>query len=138
MAEVSWRNFVTGAALAGTVSVMATGASRTASAADHPGGGGFMAASSNMEDGPGSHEKKQPCIQRICAVCEVTGGGEKVYGIAVEYDVNIDSDQPAFRHLHSSCFSCRQRFLRGYAAGAEQKRHDSRRTAAPCHGGLHK
>lgn len=100
MAEVSRRNFVTGAALAGTVSVMATGASRTASAADHPGGGGFMAASSNMEDGPGPHEKKQPGIQRICAVCEVTGGGEKVYGIAVEYDVNIDPT-----NLHSDTYT---------------------------------
>ena len=36
-------------------------------------------------DGP-----KTPGVQGIIAVCEVTGGGEKVYAIAVQYDVEID------------------------------------------------
>ncbi len=47
-----------------------------------------MAASSRPE-GPGSAPKK-PGLQGITAVCEVTGGGEKVYAVAVEYDVNIN------------------------------------------------
>ncbi len=34
--------------------------------------------------------KKGPGIQSIYALCEVTGGGQKVYGIAVEYDAVID------------------------------------------------
>lgn len=48
-----------------------------------------MAAS---EKGVAQHggPSKGPGIQRIYALCEVTGGGEKIYGIAVEYDADID------------------------------------------------
>lgn len=50
--------------------------------------GGFQAAS-----GPGGprREKTGPGVQGIYALCEVTGGGQKVYGIAVEYDAAIDA-----------------------------------------------
>jgi predicted peptidase len=50
---------------------------------------GFTAASEhgNIYD---DNETKAPGIQRIYALAEVTGGGEKIYGIAVEYDVDID------------------------------------------------
>lgn len=51
-------------------------------------GSGFTAASGAVNGsvtGP-----KTPGIQSITAVCEVTGGGEKVYGIAIEYDTEID------------------------------------------------
>lgn len=49
--------------------------------------GGFQAA-----NGPGSPRRaaKGPGVQGIYALCEVTGGGQKVYGIAVEYDAVID------------------------------------------------
>ena len=47
-----------------------------------------MAASDAM-GGPDAGPKT-PGIQRISALCEVTGGGEKVYGIAIEYDTDID------------------------------------------------
>jgi predicted peptidase len=49
---------------------------------------GFTAASSAV---PGSETVPMtPGLQGISAVCEVTGGGEKVYGIAVAYDTHID------------------------------------------------
>jgi predicted peptidase len=51
---------------------------------------GFTAASSWMPGPNAGHTPKKPGLQGITAVCEVTGGGEKVYAIAVEYDVNID------------------------------------------------
>ena len=53
---------------------------QAASGPDGPGGPG----------GPGGQAKKGPGIQSIYALCEVTGGGKKVYGIAVQYDVAID------------------------------------------------
>ncbi len=50
---------------------------------------GFMAASSGM-GGPDDDAPMQPGLQGITAVTEVTGGGQKVYAIAIAYDVNID------------------------------------------------
>jgi len=49
---------------------------------------GFMAASSNME-GPSGTAPMTPGLQSITAVTEVTGGGQKVYAVAAEYDVDI-------------------------------------------------
>jgi hypothetical protein len=52
---------------------------------------GFQAAGGpDGPGGPGGMAKKGPGIQSIYALCEVTGGGQKVYGIAVEYDAVID------------------------------------------------
>jgi predicted peptidase len=52
---------------------------------------GFQAASNNNgPGGPGRRPKRGPGIQGIYALCEITGGGQKVYGIAVEYDATID------------------------------------------------
>jgi len=50
---------------------------------------GFMAASSGM-GGPGSDTPMKPGLQGVTAVTEVTGGGQKVYAIAIAYDVDID------------------------------------------------
>ena len=75
---------VFGAALAGVAAV----GSGTEAAAQ--GRNGFMAASSRKPGGPDDHEKKGPGLQRVYALCEVTGGGEKVYGVAVEYDAPVD------------------------------------------------
>ena len=52
-------------------------------------GNGFTVASSTFPV-PSDNHPQSPGLQGICALCEVTGGGEKVYGIAVEYDVNVD------------------------------------------------
>ena len=49
--------------------------------------GGFQAASE--PGGFRGREKKGPGIQGLYALCEVTGGGQKVYGVAVEYDAVI-------------------------------------------------
>ncbi|MDF7661956.1 alpha/beta hydrolase-fold protein [Erwiniaceae bacterium L1_54_6] len=54
------------------------------------GGNGFMAASSSLGDGE-NNKTLSPGLQRIYALTEVTGGGEKVYGIAAEYDTDIDA-----------------------------------------------
>ncbi len=70
-----------GAVLAGTAGL----GLRQARAA---GEGGFMAASSGRLGRPASTHG--PGLQGIQALCEVTGGGEKVYGIAVRYDAAID------------------------------------------------
>jgi predicted peptidase len=74
-----------GALFAGTAIGRKLGVQK-AHAAD--GGGGFQAATMSLPGAPG--EKKDPGIQGIYALCEVTGGGQKVYGIAVQYDAVID------------------------------------------------
>jgi predicted peptidase len=74
----------TGTALAG-ISAAGLGQGR----ADAQDRNGFMAASAP----PGRAETQPdrgPGIQQVFALCEVTGGGEKVYGVAIRYDVAID------------------------------------------------
>ncbi len=83
MTDLSRRFFMAGTALAGAMSVNALGA-QAASAQSS-----FQAASGNMMDGP--PKTMEPGLQGIYAVCDVTGGGQKVYGIAVEYDTVIDA-----------------------------------------------
>lgn len=85
MSNISRRTFVVaGTALAGAIST--AGMSRTSFASNK---NGFMAASTvgaSQSDGL----NKGSGLQRIFALCEVTGGGQKIYGIAAEYDANID------------------------------------------------
>ncbi|WP_341485870.1 alpha/beta hydrolase-fold protein [Thioclava sp. GXIMD4215] len=50
---------------------------------------GFQAAASAMSQ---NTAPMTPGLQGITAICEVTGGGEKVYAIAVEYDTEIDPE----------------------------------------------
>ena len=76
-----------GAVLAGAAATAKLGA-QTARAADNQ--GGFQAATSVVTKGQGIGGGKGPGIQTIYALCEVTGGGEKVYGTAVEYDAVIN------------------------------------------------
>jgi predicted peptidase len=49
----------------------------------------FMAASTGPDHTLGDRSGA-PGLQGIAALCEVTGGGEKVYGVAVGYDAVID------------------------------------------------
>jgi predicted peptidase len=112
-----------GAALAGG----ATGASllgmQTASAQ-----GGFQAASDGM-GGPGSERQgpHAPGIQKIAALCEVTGGGEKVYGIAIEYDSQIDPASLALDTFTASVVPA----AKGYFPGMPQAADKDATTAAP-------
>jgi len=86
MTDISRRGFVVaGTALAGAASVagLTPGPARAADAS------GFMAASNLAEGQPDDRVSRTPGIQGIRALCEVTGGGQKVYGIAIEYDAAI-------------------------------------------------
>lgn len=81
MSYLSRRNFLSATVAFAAASLLGTAPLQAQ-------GDGFTAASSGMpgdNDGP-----KTPGVQGIIAVCEVTGGGEKVYAIAVQYDVEID------------------------------------------------
>lgn len=83
MAELSRRHFLSASVvLAPVIGLYAGRASAQSS------GGGFSAASASLPGSPG--KPKNPGLQSVTAVCEVTGGGQKVYAVAVEYDVDID------------------------------------------------
>ena len=83
MSNVTRRNFVVvGMAAAGAAATgMEAGGAQAQS--------GFTAASSNKSEFS-SNTGAGPGIQGIAALCEVTGGGAKVYGIAIAYDSHID------------------------------------------------
>jgi predicted peptidase len=110
MTDLTRRDFVTaGAVIAGSA---ATGklALQGAQAAD---ASGFQAATTVMSRGPGGREKKGPGIQGIDALCEVTGGGQKVYGVAVEYDAAIDPASLARDTYTASVFPAARGFFAG-------------------------
>lgn len=78
---------VAGAMLSGAAAGSLLGSREAAAAGPE---GGFQAAMESMDDGPGREAVHRPGIQRVLALCEVTGGGQKVYGVAIQYDVGID------------------------------------------------
>ena len=82
MKDLTRRGFVKVSSVVGAVLAGAAAGKIAAQAT------GFQAASN--PGGPRARAKKGPGIQGIYALCEVTGGGQKVYGIAVEYDAAID------------------------------------------------
>jgi predicted peptidase len=89
MASLTRRGIMGVAAmLAGATTAQRFGVQEASAAGD---ANGFQAAAKGP-GGPGEEEKKGPGIQGITALCEVTGGGEKVYGIAIEYDAMINPD----------------------------------------------
>jgi predicted peptidase len=98
-----------GAVLAGAAAVGKLGV-QEASAAEN---NSFQAATSVMQRGPGSRQKKGPGIQAIYALCEVTGGGQKVYGIAVEYDAAIDPASLTLDTYTTSVFPAARGFFPG-------------------------
>lgn len=84
MSSISRRTFmIGGASLAGMVSAGMIPGARAS------GDGGFTAASEVVSSAD-DKAVKTPGIQRVFALAEVTGGGEKIYGVAVEYDADID------------------------------------------------
>ncbi|GLS22385.1 hypothetical protein GCM10007874_54030 [Labrys miyagiensis] len=114
-----------GAALAGAVSTVGLGAREVRDAET---GNGFTSASSAMPGdfgGPDGHKSRGPGLQGIHALCEVTGGGEKVYGIAVEYDVNIDPASLAPDTYRTGVFPA----AKGFFPGMPQS-HDKNATTA--------
>jgi len=90
MKELSRRGFMKissmlGAALAGTATGKVVAQASGFQAASGSGG----SSGQDGQDGPvgtGFNAKKGPGIQSVRALCEVTGGGQKVYGIAIEFD----------------------------------------------------
>jgi predicted peptidase len=109
MVDVSRRDLLAGGTvMAGAVS-LGLGV-RNASGAGS--GGGFMAASSMPSNGDPA-EKKGPGLQMIYALCEVTGGGEKVYGIAAEYDASIDPASLAIDTYSTGVFPAAAGFFPG-------------------------
>lgn len=81
-------------------------------------GGGFTAASGAL-DGPDAGPKT-PGIQRIVAVCEVTGGGEKVYGIAIEYDIEIDPTDLGLDSFATSVVPAAAGYFPGMPSGPDK------------------
>lgn len=74
--------------------------------------GGFQAAASAAPGG-GKRKSAGPGLQAIQALCEVTGGGQKVYGVAVEYDVAIDPASLALDTYGASVFPAAKGFSPG-------------------------
>jgi predicted peptidase len=125
MTDMTRRGFVTaGAVLAGTA---AAGKLRARQAQVGNNGTGFQAASAAMSGGFARGEKRGPGVQGICALCEVTGGGEKVYGIAVQYDAVIDPASLALDTYTTSVFPA----ANGFFAGMPQEPDKNATTAAP-------
>ncbi len=108
MNDLTRRGFVkfssmVGAVLAGAVTGKLEAQASGFQAASMPGGPG----------GPGGRAKKGPGIQGIYALCEVTGGGKKVYGIAVQYDVAIDPASLALDTYTTSVFPAARGMMGG-------------------------
>ena len=78
---------VAGAVLSGAAAGSLLGAQEAVAAGP---AGGFQAATEGVDAGRDRNVRQAPGIQGVYALCEVTGGGQKVYGIAVQYDADID------------------------------------------------
>jgi predicted peptidase len=98
-----------GAVIAGVAAAGKLGVQQAAAADAN----GFQAATSAMARGPGERRNKGPGIQNVYALCEVTGGGEKVYGVAVEYDAAIDPASLALDTYTASVFPAAKGFFPG-------------------------
>jgi predicted peptidase len=115
MTNLSRRNiFKAGAMLAGATAAGRLGFQQASAA-----GTGFQAAG-KPPGGPGDDEKKGPGIQSITAVCEVTGGGEKVYGIAIEYDAVIDPTSLALDTFTTSVVPAAEGYFPGMPQGPDK------------------
>jgi predicted peptidase len=100
---------VAGAVLAGTAGAVGALGVQQAYAAEN--NNGFQAATSVMSRGPSRN--KGPGLQNIYALCEVTGGGEKVYGIAVQYDAVINTASVALDTYTTGVFPAAKGFFPG-------------------------
>jgi predicted peptidase len=106
-----------GSAVAGTLGI------RQAFAAN---ANGFQAASRVMPEVSGNGANKTPGIQSIYAICEVTGGGQKVYGIAIQYDAAINPASLALDTYVTGVLPA----ARGFFPGMPQEPNKNSTTAA--------
>ena len=92
---------------------------------------GFQAASGPGPSGPDGRAKKGPGIQNVYALCEVTGGGQKVYGIAVQYDAMIDPAYLALDTFATSIFPAAKGFFPGMPQEPDKNSTTSAAKARP-------
>jgi predicted peptidase len=109
--------------LAGVAAVGKLGVKDAAAAENNS----FQAATSTMQRGPGNRPKRGPGIQAVYALCEVTGGGQKVYGVAIEYDAPIDAASLARDTFTTSVVPA----ARGFFPGMPQAPDKNSSTEAP-------
>ena len=119
MIDLTRRGFVKFSSLVGAIFAGGAAGGKLAAQAT-----GFQAAAN--PGGPRARAKKGPGIQGLYALCEVTGGGQKVYGIAVEYDATISPDSLALDTFTASVFPA----ARGYFPGMPQAADKNATTAA--------
>ncbi len=105
MKDLTRRGFVKFCSMVGAALAGAAAGKLGAQEGPAGNGGGFQAAGNpGGPGGPGGRAKKGPGIQSLYALCEVTGGGKKVYGIAVQYDVAINPASLALDTYSTSVF----------------------------------
>jgi predicted peptidase len=120
MTDLSRRGFVTaGAALTGAASALGIGVRKARAQ------GGFAAAAN--AGGPGRRRGGGPGLLGIDAICEVTGGGQKVYGVGVEYDADIDPASLALDTFATSVVPA----ARGFMAGTPESIDKNATSEAP-------
>ncbi len=119
MSTISRRDFVTATVGAVAAAGFVVEAARAA-------GNGFTAASNNGPSSPAPGASSTPGLQGISALCEVTGGGERVYGIAVAYDAAVDPASLALDTFTASVFPA----ATGFVAGMPQEPDKNATTAA--------
>ena len=120
MIETTRRKLVTGGAAVVGAAAIGIGASPAAAQ------NGFAAASA----GPGGPSRRRltgPGLHGTTALCEVTGGGQKVYGVAIEYDAPID---PASLNLATFAVGVVPA-ARGFRPGMPQSGDKNATTAGP-------
>lgn len=108
------------ALLSASVAIPLVGLAFSAQAQD---GGGFNVASGAMS--PGEKVAMQPGLQGITALCEVTGGGEKVYGIAIKYDVAIDPQSLALDSFATGVVPAAEGYFPGMPTAVDKDATDA-------------
>ena len=105
MKDLTRRGFVKFSSAMGAVIAVAFTGKLGAQEGPTGNAGGFQAAAGpGGPGGRGARAKKGPGIQGLYALCEITGGGQKVYGIAVQYDAVIDPASLALDTYTTSVF----------------------------------
>lgn len=116
MPPFSRRNFLSTAAALASVSGLALQTARA------QGGNGFTAASASAPGRPA--RPMTPGLQGISAVCEVTGGGEKVYAIAVQYDTAIAPHSLALDSYTAAVVPAANGYFPGMPTGPDKDASD--------------
>ena len=120
MTRLSRRTLLQSGASAGALlaGVTVAGGFGVVGARSAGGGDGFAAAAG--KGGPGPKKPAAPGLQGVTAICEVTGGGEKVYGVAVQYDAAIDAASLAPDTYAASVFPTAAGYFPGLPNGPDK------------------